>query len=127
HVFRNGKSRRAKAMFALPSVHRLGLTGTMFNNDPRDLTSLATWIENRRVISSEVGYRFGGRLCGPEPQEWKKKYVIQRKQEDVLKLPPITQRVVIVRLSDSESAFYQKLALEALADFNLIYEKRGTG
>ncbi len=79
---------------------------------------------------------FYGRLFGPACQDWRAKYLLARTAIQVnLQLPPITKTIGIhrapsanpslipclrpetVKMTEQETAFYQKLAADALVDF----------
>lgn len=88
HTFRSFKSKMARAMFALRSVNRTAMTGTMFNNNSDDLRSIKTFVENRRDVDRASAAVFAGRLYNPQAQDWMRRFVIRRTPDMVnLDLP----------------------------------------
>ncbi|WP_454710111.1 DEAD/DEAH box helicase [Cupriavidus nantongensis] len=121
-AFKNAVTRRAQAMFALPSGFRLALTGTPVENrlaelwsvmrfcNPGLLGSLARFNEHfanpiERAGSREARLRLR-RMIAP--------FVLRRTKAQVLdELPPRTELVIRVEPEPAEAAHYEALRRQA--------------
>lgn len=119
---------RAFAKMARAIPRRIGLTGTVTPRDPLDLFGQWLWINPQRFGTSWQHFRhryaqYGGYM-GHEVIRFQRLDEMRElllndahiaKKEDALDLPPVTERVVPVRLSAKELRTYNEVANDMIS------------
>jgi superfamily II DNA or RNA helicase len=122
HAIKNASTQRAKAVKKLESRFRIALTGTPVENHILELFSLFAFI-NPGLLGSEKAFR--RKYTQENPDAGSKNldglkmrlspFVLRRTKDAVLKeLPPKTEIVLRVELSETERAFYEAIRQEAI-------------
>lgn len=124
-AIKNAATKRAKAAFKLKADFRVITTGTPIENNLGELHSLFQFINPGLLASRE---KFHRRFADPiqktgnaSARRWLKKlispFILRRLKHDVLEdLPPRTEVVLSVEMSEDETAFYEAIRLRAVAN-----------
>ena len=136
-AIKNPATRRARAARALQARFRLVTTGTPIQNNLMDLYSLFGFV-NPGLLGSTEHYRrhFANPVERDQDPAARSRlrrliapFVLRRLKEDVLDdLPPRTEIVLHVELSQAEADLYEALRRRAVDDLeSLMAEGRGAG
>ncbi|MFT4549896.1 MAG: SNF2 family DNA or RNA helicase [Verrucomicrobiales bacterium] len=122
-AIKNAATKRSKAAFNLKADFRVITTGTPIENNLSELHSLFQFINPGLLGSRE---KFARRFANPiqktgnnQARRWLKKlitpFVLRRLKHDVLDdLPPRTEVVLEVEMSEEETAFYEAIRQRAV-------------
>ncbi|MNS49699.1 RNA polymerase-associated protein RapA [compost metagenome] len=124
-AFKNAITRRAQAMFALPSGFRMALTGTPVENRLAELWSVMRFC-NPGLLGSLARFnehfanpieRGGMREARQRLRRMIAPFVLRRTKAQVLdELPPRTELVIRVEPEPAEAAHYEALRRQALSE-----------
>ena len=116
-AIKNHTTRRSKAARSLRAHFRLATTGTPVENHADKLWSLFQFLNHGflgskkqydRSLSAEGGHEAVAKLVRP--------FILRRLKADVLKdLPPRTDSVMWVEMTDEEKLFYESVRLKAVS------------
>lgn len=131
HAIKNFNTKTSKAIMQLKGYFRLALTGTPIQNHVGEVWNLFNFI-NPGLLGSLT--QFTDRFVKPSTESAKKQlkklitpFILRRTKTTVLEeLPPKTEIVKKIQLSDAEMAFYEALRREALENISNNNEKNGT-
>lgn len=136
HAAKGHSSNLSRALASLaPFVpRRVGLTGTVMPHDQSDLWAQWRWINPDRFEAEGIplnyhefrqrfcrlgGFR-GKQVTGPRNEEELGRLVAQDalrvRKEDALDLPPVTDSIIKVNLTDKEKKVYLSMGKDLLAD-----------
>ncbi|GJM33770.1 MAG: SWF/SNF family helicase [Saprospiraceae bacterium] len=124
-AIKNRSTKRSKAAKELQGDFRLITTGTPIENHLGELWNLYHFLNPGLLGTLEhFNNRFAGPITKNDDLERKQQlrrliqpFILRRRKEDVLQeLPPKTEVVLNVELSEEEQAFYEALRQKALQD-----------
>lgn len=119
HKGKNGMSAQGKAMRALKSRVRIGLSGTPMNK-AEDLWNILTWLRTESmnfyrfkahycIMGGFGGYKVIGHKNLDELNSKLNKVMLRRKKEDVLDLPPKMYKTEYVELTRKQQLLYKEI------------------
>lgn len=119
HAIKNFATKTSKATMQLKGAFRIALTGTPIQNHLGEIWNLFNFI-NPGLLGNLT--QFTDRFVKPEDESARKRlkkliapFILRRTKTKVLdELPPKTEIVKKIRLSDAEMAFYEALRRQAL-------------
>lgn len=115
HIIRNMKANKTHSSICeLRGRRRWCLSGTPFNNSSSDLAALAKFIGKPPFHDPS----WWTDVPMATINAWKDVYVLMRKKEVVLNLPPPQVEILRVNLFERERALYDDLSSKAVTDFN---------
>ncbi|MGI9243914.1 MAG: DEAD/DEAH box helicase [Verrucomicrobiales bacterium] len=133
-AIKNATTKRAEAALKLQADFRLITTGTPIENNLGELHSLFSFINPGLLGSREKFHRrFADpiqKTGNPQSRRWLKKlispFILRRLKHEVLEdLPPRTEVVLSVEMSEEETAFYEAIRQRAVA--NIETQDSGAG
>jgi hypothetical protein len=114
---KNPQSQAARAVLLLKANHRFALSGTPVENHLNELYSLFRFL-NPGMLGSQARFikffgnpimKDGDDQAAADLRRKIKPYILRRLKSDVLtELPPKTERVLTVELSENHRSFYEK-------------------
>ncbi len=132
-AIKNSRSKTAKSAYALPSDHRMCLTGTPVENRLEELWSLLRFLMPG-LLGSESSFkeRFsrpieaGDRRARAALRARVRPYILRRmKQQVASELPPLTEVVIRCVMSEEQRATYDGVRLMARQEVQAAIDERG--
>lgn len=121
---RNAKGKSSQAVMRLPASHRYAVTATPFNNSAADLAAICKFI--RCAKWSKV--KKWKTATPAEIRKWRESVLLKRAITDSdLGLPPLSEEILEVDLSEREEAFYDELETTAKASFQKFMKAASSG
>ena len=112
-AIKNPSSRRAVVACNLSARVRVCLTGTPVENGLLDLWSLMRFL-NPALLGPRADYARTGRVDPSRVSRMTAPFILRRTKEEVLpELPPLTEVVMSIELSDDERALYESCRRKA--------------
>ena len=129
HVIKNYATKTSKATMQLKAGFRMALTGTPLQNHLGELWNLFNFL-NPGLLGSlnyftDTFVKSGNEQSGKHLKKMIAPFILRRTKTAVLdELPPKTEIVKKIQLSDEEMAFYEALRRQALENLNNVDESK---
>ena len=121
---RNAKGKSSQAVMRLPASHRYAVTATPFNNSAADLAAICKFIRCAKWSKVKKW-----KTASPaEIRKWRESVLLKRAITDSdLGLPPLSEEILEVDLSEREEQFYDELETTAKASFQKFMKAASSG
>jgi len=121
HYIRNRSSQRTTSILKLVGKYKWCVTGTPFNNSFQDVATLCEFVGAQPYNS--LHWWKTNHENAEKMANWRRMFLLMRKKE-ILALPPLVSRTVVLNFDKEESDFYKSILRKAAQQYINAQESR---